>query len=247
MRGRSVRVSVSGLAVLAIAAGGVLGGANAAQGQSSDPVGGSSEVCGGGMTGGLGDWFQDPRPCEERPIFAAVLDGELRGILRGARSYSPGDEAVFETELYAFALPNGGLHPSRPDTAVDTVTLRTPHGFEFTGGEVATFTKDAGGFVDATSRAPLDATFTVDPVTGDVTATAPPSGWVIPSTERDGGFSSGEVRVRLTYRPTHYLVDGGVSFGFTGTGVPTTKWSGEDWVDVVPDLGLSGGQGSSGS
>ncbi|SEM16081.1 hypothetical protein [Rhodococcus maanshanensis] len=182
----------------------------------------------------------DPMPCDNG-TFHSSNRGELGAVFSGPHSLKRGENVQLDAQFFAFAMPNGGLHPSRPDKVVTSATIKNPDGFVFAGGDVTAYTHDEAGAVDSGSVTALDATFTVDPVTGDVTATPPAGGWDIPSVERaGGGFSSGMVHVKVNYQATELVRDGEAAVGFIGTGVPVTEWLPSPTIDVMPELGGSG-------
>ncbi|AQA20491.1 hypothetical protein BTZ20_5790 [Rhodococcus sp. MTM3W5.2] len=92
----------------------------------------------------------------------------------------------------------------------------------------------------------LDSTAVVDPVTGDVTVTAPAGGWAIPTAATDAGSLTGYLSVGLRYKVVKSYLDGTTGVTFTGTGVPASEgWVATGFTKVTPvDLGTFGSSGN---
>ncbi|MGW0040815.1 hypothetical protein [Rhodococcus sp. NPDC003348] len=236
MAGRVVRSDsavLAVLAVLAMAAGGALVGGGAAGAQSADfgSTQGDSScppfTDQDGPVGGIGNFCDDYRWQK----YAQV--GDFQAGLTGRDSVQPGENAVVRT---SFKVSEAGLR-------VASATVRTPKGYEFTGGTVSL------------NRTAAPATFTVDPETGDVTVTTAGDGWEVPVTAMHNGLGepngmfAGWVEMELTYR-TSGLIPLGVgetALRFSGTGVPDSGWvvKGITTISPVPS-GISLGSSSGG-
>lgn len=226
MVGSLVRKGGSVLAALAVVAGGALAGAGSA---GSVALGSSAPPCSpeDSMPGCYHSNFEDVKKV-----------GDIRLGYSGPKEAVLGSEVAFEPTLYA---GDYGYHPSVPDVAIKSVTHHAPKGFEFTGATVYAYTP-AGWPVGSTVTY-LDKTVVVDPVTGDVTVTAPAGGWAVPVGDfGTSGFNSGWVNVVLTYKVTELVSDGTSGATFTGTGVPASEgWVATGTTKVTPvDLGAFG-------
>ncbi|WP_139191321.1 hypothetical protein [Rhodococcus tukisamuensis] len=184
------------LAALAIGVGVATMGAGAAWGVSSSAVGGVDQGCAG-----------LEQPCDTSFWSPSERVGNSN-IYLGYQG--PGEAEVGREVGYfpSFSAPDG-----MPGLAVTSVTHHAPRGFEFVGAEVSSRTPPWWTDVN------LDSTATVDPVTGDVTVTAPEGGWVIPT----DGFRSGQLYVYLRYKVVKPYLAGTAGVTFTGTDVPASK------------------------
>lgn len=230
------------LAALTIVTGGAVAGA-----------GGAGAVSTGSAAGQLDEMWQNLlRPCHDYspqfpdlgPCYRAGFSdngtlGNYLGAYSGVKEVDPGAKALFTASVVAkeaaFQVPSPEV-----DVDVTSVTHHAPKGFQFVGVKVT------GGTPTPTPPWPivdLASTTTVDPVTGDVTVTAPDGGWAL-QPGRNGGFAGGYVSLVFEYKAPDVALDGTNGFTFTGTGVPAS----EDWVAsgntrVMP----AGGMGSTGS
>lgn len=228
MAGQVVRAGGSVLAALTIVAGGALVGVGAAGAQSSDM---NMPVACDPFTDE--DFKDDPFPCDLQRFDERAYAGAFHVLFTGRDRVSPGENAV----VRAYFSNN---NPGRSGLELTSATVRTPRGFVFTSGSVR-----LNEYNSSNSGVPVDASFTVDSATGDVTVTAPTGGVDIPSFEDSpGGVRSQVVLVTLNYEPTEYVIDGKSSVRFSGTGVPDSDWVATGVTQVAPDFG---GFGSSGS
>ncbi|MGW0040824.1 hypothetical protein [Rhodococcus sp. NPDC003348] len=227
MVGRIVRAGGAVLAALAIVAGGALAGVGSAGAQSSEE----------GFQGSVGDLLfdftvigfppcppisQDNMPCDDGRFSSRAVVGDIGVGFKGTRELDRGDTAQMETTFWV----EPPIFDQQPNLQIASTTVRTPRGFVFTGGEVK------AGLAQM-----LDATFAVDPATGDVTATAPAGGWAIPSYQNsDGRFRTGSVTVVLNYEATEYVSQGEAAVRFSGTGTPESDWVLTGKTQVVPEL-----------
>ncbi|MFG1785847.1 hypothetical protein ACGFIU_25725 [Rhodococcus oryzae] len=157
-----------------------------------------------------------------------------------------GQEVTFTAEFGARYLGPGPI----PDVAVATVTHRAPEGFEFTRAEVTSYDWTPGRYPITV----LDSSAAVDPVTGNVTVTAPAGGWAVPEIVINNApdptrYVSGTVFVKLRYTATEPVRDGASGLTFTGTDVPASEGWVTKGITQVAEAGSPqpGGFGSSGS
>jgi hypothetical protein len=201
MVGSLVRKGGSVLAALAVVAGGAVTGVGTAGAagsgsleQGSVALGSSAPPC----------YFEDPMPgCDDGLFNDEATVGNISLVYTGtSRAVALGQETGFRARL------------SGRDVAITSVTHHVPRGFEFTGAHVWSWAYPLGDAIETT----LDSTAVVDPVTGDVTITAPAGGWIA----ADGRFT-GSVFVSLDYKVTALSPDGASGLRFTGTGVPASE------------------------
>ncbi|MFE3290676.1 hypothetical protein [Rhodococcus sp. NPDC059234] len=225
MVGQRVRKGGAVLAALAIVAAGAVTGVGSAGAAGMGSSGAACATC-------TQDSFRDYQ-----------YRGDILVDYRGPGSVVVGQQVAFTAEFVARHFGPGPM----PDVKVATVTHRAPEGFEFTGAEVTAYDWTPGKY----PMTPLDASVTVDPVTGYLTLTAPEGGWAIPGiadATEPGTTRTGSVIVKLRYSATKSVSDGVSNLTFTGTDVPASDgWvtTGTTRVDAGPQ-GL-GGFGSSGS
>jgi hypothetical protein len=211
MVGSLVRKGGSVLAVLAVVAGGAFAGAGSA---GSVALGSAAPPCSvdDSMPGCYDSWFEDVKKV-----------GDILLGYRGPKAVALGQETSF---VAVFNAGDGSYQDSIPDVAIASVTHHPPKGFEFMGVDVSTAT--------------LDSTAVVDPVTGDLTVTAPAGGWAVPKHQASNGhWDSGYVEVVFTYKVTKLVLDGTSGLRFTGTDVPASDgWMVTGTTKVTPvDLG----------
>ncbi|CRK53947.1 conserved exported hypothetical protein [Rhodococcus sp. RD6.2] len=211
MGGHLVRVGGVVLAALTIAAGGMTVGVGTAGALLSS--GHSDTPC----PPQVGPWFphlptleEILMPCDEQEFFSVSKVGNAYLGYRGPDAAAPGQVVDFEMWFSLdFPLNRNDVPASQPDRVVTTLTHHVPRGFEFRAAEVRS------------DWIPLDATTSVDPVTGDVTITAPSDGWVIPN---NGTMDT--LNVTMTYAVTEVGEDGASRVGFTGTDSPVSgQWA----------------------
>lgn len=225
MTGRVVRASGAALAVLAMAAGGVAvgGGGAGAQSVLLDDVTGSISSGQGpcepfnDSDGGNG---LEPGWCDDLRWQNVTTVGDFRVWLTGRDRVQLGENAVVRT---SFAVSKAGVE-------LADATIRAPRGFEFKSGTVK-----LNGIA-------VEATFTVDPATGDVTVAAPDGGWTVPVREMyPGGPLHGGANMELTYRAAGLpLTLGETALRFSGSGVPDSGWVLKGATKLGPDLSLFG-------
>ncbi|TJZ79969.1 hypothetical protein FCG67_03480 [Rhodococcus oryzae] len=227
--GHVVRKGGSLLGALTIVAGGALAG-----------VGAAGAVDTGSFTSELGacqpftDVDLGPSACDDLRYQDRAVVGDFDVELTGRDRVSHGENAVVRAN-FSINKP-GDLVDPQSGLELTSATIRTPRGFVFTSGDAS--------LSSWSSDAVLDATFTVDPETGDVTVTAPTGGWVIPTRESSWGVAAGSVRMNLNYTATESVDSGESALRFSGAGVPESGWVATGTTQVAPDLG---GFGSSGS
>lgn len=253
--GRAMRVGGSMLAAVTVVAGGVAFGSGTAAGDVT--VFGSSTGSVGSTPWWLDEALDGLRPCEGRPSPAAPPDmgpcyqdrdavatlGNYRATYSAASDVDPGSEVRFYGDIQVEEAAYNVANPEK-DVNVTSVVQRPPKGFEFIGVEVRRLTP-VKNFNDYRVEA-LESTVAVDPVTSEVTVTAPEGGWsILPGEAFHGGFESGRLGMVFTFRAPE-RVEGSVhGFRFTGTTVPksdglvvtrTTR--------VMPDVAGTGSAGS---
>lgn len=189
MVGRVARAGGAALAVLAMASGGVVAGGGGAGAFSVDP----------GSTAGAPvcepftdeDEFAPQTLCDDLRFQASATVGDFDVFLSGRKRVYAGENHAVRASFRAL----------KADAELSSATVRTPHGFEFKGGTVK---------LNGTE---VEATFTVDPATGDVTVASPGGGW------------TGNVRMELTYRAGGLsLTATETALRFSGSGVPDSGW-----------------------
>ncbi|MET4610685.1 hypothetical protein ABIC28_001663 [Rhodococcus sp. PvR044] len=170
-------------------------------------------------------------------IYEKLCNGEAF-IDQGARgnillAYQGPAKAKVGSEVLYF--PGLEARDGTPGLTVTSFTHHVPRGLEFVGAEVISYSPILPG-------AELDSTAMVDPVTGDVTVTAPAGGWVIPTAVTDTGSRTGFLRVNLRYKVVKSYLDGNTGVTFTGTGAPASEgWVATGFTTVTPvDLGTFG-------
>ncbi|SEM16052.1 hypothetical protein [Rhodococcus maanshanensis] len=216
MVGQLVRRGGSVLAALAVVVGGATMGAGVAGGA---PGGGFGSSCSGLYEELCGEAFLD--------------HGAKGNILLGYQGPAKA-EVGSEVTYYPSFTARDGI----PGLAVMSVTHHAPRGFEFVGAEVTSRPRFA-------ADAKLDSTAVVDPVTGDVTVTAPAGGWAIPTSATDAGSLSGSLFVGLRYKVVESYLAGTTGVTFTGTDVPASEgWLATGATRVTSGIG---GLGSSGN
>ncbi|TQF74754.1 hypothetical protein FK531_01270 [Rhodococcus spelaei] len=240
MVGKLVRAGGSVLAALTIVAGGAVVGMGTAGAQT-----GSADEVWRNLVSPCYDsdpFFPDQRPCYRNNFSDSGMLGNYKGAYFGAKTVDQGAHATFTAVVVA---QEAAFQVAAPEVNVDvtSVTHRAPKGFEFVAVKVTGITpapQPLGGQAVA-----LDSTAVVDPVTGDVTVTAPAGGWaLLPG--RDGRqFAGGSVSLVFDYKAPDKDLGGDNGFTFTGTGVPASNgWVAQGNTRVVP---VSGGIGSTGS
>ncbi len=149
-------------------------------------------------------------PCDDEEFFSVSKVGEAYLGYRGPAGAAPGEVVEFDMWFsLEFPLDRNDVPASQPDRVVTTIAHHVPRGFEFRAVEVH----------EGSRR--LDVTTEVDPVTGDVTITAPGDGWVIPNDE-----TMDTLDVTMTYVVTEVGEDGASRVGFTGTDSPVSgQWA----------------------
>lgn len=211
MGGHLVRAGGAVLAALTIATGGMTVGMGTAGALSSS--GHSDRPC----PPQVGPWFphlptleEVLMPCDDEEFFSVSKVGEAYLGYRGPAGTAPGEVVDFDMWFsLEFPLDRNDVPASQPDRVVTTITHHVPRGFEFRAVEVH----------EGSRR--LDVTTEVDPVTGDVTITAPGDGWVIPNDE-----TMDTLDVTMTYAVTEVGEDGASRVGFTGTDSPVSgQWA----------------------
>ncbi len=240
MAGHVARTGGAVLAALTIVAGGALAGVGSAGAQSSED----------GFQGSVGDLLydltitgfppcepvsQDNMPCDDgRFDNGMVTVGNIKVDLDGPNELNLGDTA--QITAYLWESPPYGVDLSKePETQITSATVRVPRGFVFTGGEVSSGPTQV-----------FDATFVVDPATGDVTATAPTNGWTIPRFQAANGvYHSRGIGVKLNFEATEYVYRGESAVRFSGTGVPSSDWVQTGETRVLPEPVASIASGSS--
>ncbi|MGW0174265.1 hypothetical protein ACWDUM_10505 [Rhodococcus sp. NPDC003322] len=188
MVGRVARAGGAALAVLAMAAGGVVAGGGGAGAFSVDP----GSTAGAPVCKPFTDEDELPQAlCDDLRFEAYAPVGDFDVWLSGR-------ERVYAGENHAV---RAGFRARKAGVELSSATVRTPHGFEFKGGTVK---------LNGTE---VEATFTVDPATGDVTVAAPGGGW------------TGNVNMELTYRAGGLsLTAAETALRFSGSGVPDSGW-----------------------
>ncbi|SDC49616.1 hypothetical protein SAMN05444580_10140 [Rhodococcus tukisamuensis] len=220
-----MRRGASILAAVAVAAGGLAVGAGTANATGSSGPGSSAPPC-------APEGAQ--LACDDGQFYEVEKAGNIRLAYHGPDEAVLGQEIAFTSE---FEAGDSDYQDVQPEVAIASVTHHAPRGFEFTG---ATVTAAKYELYPATSVfTPLEATVVVDPVTGDVTVTAPAGGWAAPKTETNNGILTGTVVVKLAYKATELVSDGTSGVTFTGTDVPASEgWMAAGTTKVVPvDLG----------
>ncbi|MFC9786828.1 hypothetical protein [Rhodococcus sp. NPDC127528] len=237
MAGRLVRAGGMVLAALTIAAGGAVTG-----------VGTAGAAGSGSLEGGSAALGSSAPPCSVDDSMLGCDDGKFhtfdKRVGNFRMSFSGSDEVAIghNTVLTAnfFLGDSRGGQVSLPDGAVESVTFHPPKGFEFQSVKVRSYTPNFYP-EDPISTNP-DSTAVVDPVTGDVTVTAPTGGWAITKRVSSEGFVySGQLSVDVGFKATQTVDDGTNGVTFTGTDVPASEgWLQTGTTRVVPDLGPFG-------
>ncbi|MGW6375368.1 hypothetical protein ACWFRB_04780 [Rhodococcus sp. NPDC055112] len=240
MVGHLVRKGGAVLAVLTVVAGGAVVGMGTAVGQT-----GSADEIWRNLVRPCyptGDaFFPDRGPCYRNTFSDSGMLGNYKGAYFGVKTVEPGVDVSFDAVVVA---QEAAFDVPAPEVNVDvaSVTHHPPKGFEFVGVKVTGHTPVPilpGPGVD------LASTVVVDPVTGDVTVSAPAGGWALQPGRNGEQFAGGAVSLVFHYKAPDQDVDGDNGFTFTGTGVPASNgWVATGNTRVVP---VSGGIGSSGS
>ncbi|TQF74756.1 hypothetical protein FK531_01280 [Rhodococcus spelaei] len=219
MAGRLVRAGGSMLAAPTIAAGGAVTGVGTAGAAGSGSADGGSVALG-----------SSAHPCTGEDTMPGCDDGQFKEVATVGHiqlEYIGSSKPVVLGQETGFLTRFDGR-----DAVITSVTHHPPRGFEFTSAKDWSWSYPAGDGVVTY----LDSTAVVDPVTGDVTVTAPAGGW----TAAPGRYS-GSVFVSLGYRATAFGQDGASGLRFTGTDVPASEgWmvTGTTKVTLM-DLGSS--------
>ncbi|SDC49736.1 hypothetical protein [Rhodococcus tukisamuensis] len=208
MGGHLMRAGGAVLAALTIAAGGMTVGVGTAGAASSS--GHWDTHCPPPYLG----WPSSAElltPCDGQEFGSVVKVGDTYLGYYGPDGAAPGEEVKFRM-WFSLEYPldsNPTPDVSQPDRVITTVTHHVPRGMEFRAVEVTSGSRR------------LDQTTAVDPVTGDVTITAPGDGWVIPN---DATLNT--IYMTMTYRVTEVGEDGTSRITFTGTDSPVSgKWA----------------------
>lgn len=239
MVGHLVRKGGAVLAALTVVAGGAMVGTGAAAGQT-----GSADEMWRNLVRPCHDsdpWFPDRGPCYRNTFSESGMLGNYQGSYSGVKTVDPGADVTFTAAVTA---REAAFDVPVPEVNVDvtSVTHHPPRGFEFVGVKATGYSPAPGSEGYGVS---LDSTVVVDPVTGDVTVSAPDGGWALEPGWIASTFRSGMVSLVFDYKAPDKDVDGDNGFTFTGTGVPASKgWVAKGNTRVVP---VSGGIGSAGS
>lgn len=214
MGGNLVRAGGAVLAALAIAAGGALAGSGTAGAIFVGDVWVNGSI--DNATGGKPcSWDILPRPCSVESFQSNVLVGDTYLDYWGTDRAQPGDKTTFSAAFYLGdpSTPVSDDVP-RPDVVINGLTHHAPRGFEFTGAW-------AYAYSHRNIQQRLDVNVVVDPVTGDVTVTAPDGGWAIPK-DRNKENDNGRVHVALNYTVAELGGDSTSGMTFTGTDTPAS-------------------------
>ncbi|MFE3290677.1 hypothetical protein [Rhodococcus sp. NPDC059234] len=250
MDGRLVRRGGAVLAALAIVTGGALAGAGGAGASSTGSAAGASWLPDELLQNLLppcedySGQFPDQRPCYRNTFATSGTLGNYFGVYSGVKEAGAGARTTF----YATVGANeAAFRVADPEANVDvtSVTHHAPKGFTFVGVKVTGRTPQP---ITPWPAVTFDSTAVVDPVTGDVTVTAPEGGWPIRPGWNGGRFATGSVSLALEYTAPDEALDGASGFTFTGTGVPASQgWVATGNTRVLPaswGLGTSGSSGS---